>query len=322
MTDATTPVSKVLVLEGQDDAAERIKSFCDRQALVALKSQAYNVMAVLRSNVDLGGILLWEHYGGRGDGLGLALEIHRVRPELPILLRRDAADAPPLSPRDRRIVHAEFTLDALDDLKPVVDAAIFSRVYPNALVRGIAEITTAALQSQFRDVQIECEAPTIVRDRLIHGELFSLIPLETPWCRGYMMMQVEERPLMALVRSHKTYLDEDEAETDFREINHLLGEVTNLTWGAFKNRFVVSAPRTTHLTQVPIIVNHFHRYISFGAEDPQLCFRYTMTDREHPNDPLVLSQRFVFNLSWSPEDFAESEASVDDLVDAGELELF
>jgi hypothetical protein len=30
----------------------------------------------------------------------------------------------------------------------------------------------------------------------------------------------------------------------------------------------------------------------------------------------------VFNLNWSPEDFLESEVSVDNLVDSGELELF
>jgi hypothetical protein len=35
-----------------------------------------------------------------------------------------------------------------------------------------------------------------------------------------------------------------------------------------------------------------------------------------------LYQRFIFNLSWSPEDFKEIAQDVDELVDSGELELF
>jgi hypothetical protein len=46
------------------------------------------------------------------------------------------------------------------------------------------------------------EAPTIVRDRLIYGEVYSLIPLEAAWCRGYMMLQIEERSLRRL-QSHQ-----------------------------------------------------------------------------------------------------------------------
>jgi len=35
-----------------------------------------------------------------------------------------------------------------------------------------------------------------------------------------------------------------------------------------------------------------------------------------------LYQRFIFNLSWSPEDFKEIKHDVEELVDSGELELF
>jgi len=36
----------------------------------------------------------------------------------------------------------------------------------------------------------------------------------------------------------------------------------------------------------------------------------------------VFDQRFIFNLSWSPEDFREGTGDVDALVEAGELDLF
>jgi len=78
-----------------------------------------------------------------------------------------------------------------------------------------------------------------------------------------------------------------------------------------------------HLAQVPIVINHMHRYISFGSENPQLCFKCVLRDAENPTfAPLVIYQRFVFNLNWSPEDFHENDPSLDSLVASGELELF
>jgi hypothetical protein len=77
------------------------------------------------------------------------------------------------------------------------------------------------------------------------------------------------------------------------------------------------------VSQVPLIINHLHRYISFGSEKPQLCFKYTLHDAENSDrQSLIIYQRFIFNLNWAPEEFAENEASVEDLFEMGELELF
>lgn len=67
--------------------------------------------------------------------------------------------------------------------------------------------------------------------------------------------------------------------------------------------------------------NHKHKYISFGTENPQLCFLYTLTD-ENSGRKVKLYQRFIFNLNWSPENFKEVAHEVEALVDSGELELF
>jgi Chemotaxis phosphatase CheX len=303
MVEKAELVSKVLVLEESQDCAMRIKAFCDTNSLVGVKAQLENVMGVLKSNVDLGAIFLCEGYGGADGGVTLAREIHEVRPELPVFLRCQA-----------------YSIENIDKLGPVVNETIFSLVYPNALVRGITEITKAALESQFKDMDVTSEAPYIVRDRIIYGELFTLIPLESNWCRGYMMLQTEEQPLVRFVESGKTHITTE--MVNFRDINHVLGEVTNLVWGSFKNRFIAYEPIEGRASQVPIIVNHLHRYISFGSEDPQLCFKYTLSDKSGDGPNLVLYQRFVFNLSWSPDKFKENEALVEDLFDSGELELF
>ena len=109
-----------------------------------------------------------------------------------------------------------------------------------------------------------------------------------------------------------------------QKYHQTLGEVTNLVWGAFKARYIAEGDKRGQFqTQVPIIINHHQKYISFGSEDPQLCFRYTLTDNtDEDKPPIHVYQRFVFNLNWSPEDFKEVQTSCEELVESGELELF
>jgi hypothetical protein len=322
MVDQAELISKVLVLDDDDHAQQRVKQFCDASKLVCVKANASNVLSVLKTNVDLGAIFLSETYRVDDEpALAFAEEIHTIRPELPIFLRREAfGNLDDLDDRQRRLFTAGYTLGDMDAIKSVLDETIFSLVYPNALVRGITEITKSALESQFKNVEVLTEAPYIVRDRIIYGELYTLIPLESNWCRGYMMLQTAEKPIVTFVEQGHTHIVAD--YVDFRDINHVMGEVTNLVWGAFKNRFVSGEQLPGRQSQVPIIVNHQHRYISFGSEDPQLCFKYTLLDPDGKAAPLVLYQRFIFNLSWAPEKFKENEAIAEDLFDSGELELF
>ena len=323
MNDAVDLVSKVLVLDSDPSCYEQIKTFCDANHLVGLKVQPDNVMSVLRSNVDLGGILLSENYDGRPQGgLQMANRIHSIRAELPIFLRRESSNTlDDISPTDRKAISAAYTLDTIASLQNVIGEYIFSLSYPNVLVRGITEITLAALQSQFKGLTVEVAAPYIVRDRLIYGEIFTLIPIESSWCRGYMMLQTEEIALLDLVKADRTHINPEEG-FDFRNLNGVLGEVTNLVWGAFKNRYMSDNARSAHLSQVPIVINHLHRYISFGSDNPQLCFQYVLRDPSDTSRIVKIHQRFVFNLSWSPEDFSENTQTLDALVDSGELELF
>ena len=316
-------VSKVLVLDGDAASHDALRDFCRDNDLVAHTVPADRLDALLRAKVDLGAVLLWEGWGGsRGAALAVAREIHRLRPELPLFLRcADAACGDALDEADRRLFRACFSTARLDLLREAIGAALFTRVYPGALVRGITELTRAAIEGQFRHLAVSHEAPCLVRDRVIYGELFSLIPLESAWCRGYMMLQAAEAQVLDFVRRDSFGFPTDAA--DFREINNLLGETTNLVWGAFKNRFIQQAPDSSRLTQVPIIVNHLHRYISFGSEDPLLCVKYRLADRRDPQrGGIDLYQWFAFSLAWTPDKFEECLPSAQSLCAAGELELF
>jgi hypothetical protein len=315
-----TLVSKILVLDNNPTHARRIKTFCAEHHLVPLKVRRGSVMSVLRTNIDLGGILFSEDYGGSPEETTrTALEIHAARPELPIIIRRETqATLTGLSDKVQQVFCGAYVASDMGALGKVIEEYIFCLMYPNALLRGIAEIIQTVLTSQFKKLTISMGTPYIVHDRVIFGELFSLIQLESAWCRGYMMLQSEEAPLLALIGRDGA----PDSVANFRRVNDLLSEMTNLIWGAFKNRYI-SDERTSSAghVQIPLIVNHKHKYISFGTENPQLCFRFTLTDAISGHSS-TLDARFIFNLNWSPEDFKEITHDVAELVDSGELELF
>jgi hypothetical protein len=317
---STSVSSKVLVLDDGIEQAHVIKAFCDENNLVALKVSKNSLMSVLQSNIDLGAILYSEEYGDSPeDNAEIALEIHRHRPELPIILRRESgATLDDIAGSVRHAFCAAYVSSDMESLRKVIDEYLFSLVYPNALVRGISEITVTVLASQFKSQAIFLDTPYIVRDRVIFGEVFSLIPLESSWCRGYMMLQTEEEPILEMLGRYNP----SDADTNFRAVNSLLGEITNLIWGSFKNRYIGDATASSgSQIQVPLVVNHKHKYISFGTENPKLCFLYTLVD-ENTGRTVKLYQRFIFNLNWSPEDFREITHDVAELVDSGELEMF
>ncbi|MDO9104966.1 MAG: chemotaxis protein CheX [Methylovulum sp.] len=323
MSDESQLVCKVLVIDTSPEYFDQIKQFCDQNGLIGLRVLSPNIMAILSSNVDLGAILLAEdYYDSLDDVMVLAQQINIARPELPIVLRRTLPSHFDSQPEQlRKLFCATYTIDDMTPLRKVIDEYIFSIVYPNALVRGISEISISTLASQFQHLTISTETPYIVRDRIIFGELFSLIQLESSWCRGYMMLQTEEGAILDVLRTDDD-LNVGDGSATFRTVNSILGEVTNVIWGAFKNRFIANDDLGIRSTsQVPIVINHQHKYISFGSENPQLCFKYTLSD-ERNSHFISIYQWFVFNLYWSPDDFKEIQTSVDDFIDLGELELF
>jgi hypothetical protein len=317
------PVSKVLVLDDASSSLEIIKSFCDANNLIGLRVNKHNLMYVLEKNIDLGAILYSEEYGGGlEENRAIALKIRSLRPELPIILRRKSqATLSDLNPDLREIFCAAYTVDDMSTLRGIIDEYIFSFIYPNALVRGVTEILDGVFSGLFPSMGINWESsPYLVRDRIIFGEVFSLISLESNWCRGYLMLQTEEEFLEAVLSDSNG--DTSIEKIGFRRLNNFLAEITNLIWGAFKSRYIGDdLVSQAHRTQVPLIVNHKNKYLSFGSEDPQLCFRCVLTNQQ-THHQFTFLVRFVFNLNWSPEYFKECTTDLEGLVENGELEMF
>lgn len=321
MTETTSLAAKVLLLDHDPAQYQALLDFCDRVGLLALPRTAVDAVATLGQHKDLGGVLLADDLPCEaGDALTLAAAIRKQRPELPIFLRRSGSR--PLTDAEQTLVYSAWDSGDFDTLQSAVQRAIFTLRYPKPLIEGVVALTCEAMQAMFPHAAVRAEEPYVVHDRIIFGQVSTLIALESTWCRGYMMLQTEEHALRQGLLQGFGY-EGVGGDLNFRELNHVLGETTNLIWGAFKNRYIPPKAFTSQQTQVPIVINHEHKYISFGSQDPQLCVRYLLSDPRRPGlPPLTIVQRLIFNLHWSPEEFAEFAAPAAESHSTGELELF
>ncbi|WP_322048560.1 chemotaxis protein CheX [Paraburkholderia sp. J67] len=324
------PVSKILLLENDTARADAIEAFGAAHHLVCVPVRRDALAAALQTHYDLGGVLLGEDFGGSFEAAAaVAIALEAERPELPIVLRRASRDEA-LPEALLRVPRANWYEDEPHTLHAALDAHVFSHEYPDPLVDGITDMTFGRLRGLFPDLEVNWDAPSVVRDRIIFGEVLTLIPIETAWCRGWLLMQTEEMPLIELLPPRA---GRDEA-SDFRDVNGVLGELTNLVWGAFRNRYLGNANNADEAgtggvgraqVQVPLLINHRRRYLSFGSDNPQLCIKYRLTCPTTGRE-VVIDQRFVFSLGWSREGFdetaAQAAAAAEEEQASGELELF
>jgi len=331
MSEQTKIVSKVLVHEFEAISLTLLKDVCIENNLVGLRvcsgQKSVGIAAVsdefhevLRSNLDLGAIFLTEAADQNGvTGLDLCVSIHRTRPELPIFLRRVTARE--LSDEVKQSIAGCYENNNIQQLHDLVSEYLSGMYYPLELAQGIQDITVKVFEDLIEGVRVRRDNPHLVKDQLIYGELFSLIPLESDWCRGYMMLQTTENEMIDLLRSEKTTIKTKRPSRG--DINSILGEATNLIWGKVKSCYFTNVDTmVSNKIHVPIITNHAQRHISFGSIEPQLCFKYVLKDPEHQFASVIIHQRLIFNLVWAPEKFAENDKIVEHLVEGGDLEVF
>ncbi len=331
MSETTKIVSKVLIHEFETVALTVLKDVCIENNLVGLKvstgdnsvglkDSSNDIHEILASNVELGAIFLTESEDCNGvSGLDLCVKIHQERPELPIFLRRIKGNE--LSGAVQEAVTGFYDTNNIHKLNELINEYICSMYYPIELAQGFQEISNKVFEDLIPGSQVRCDYPYLVKDQIIYGELFSLIPLESDWCRGYMMLQTTENEILDLIRSDRTAIHSTRPSR--YEINSILNEATNMIWGSVKSRYFTNVDTNAeNRTHVPIIVNHSQKHISFGSTEPQLCFKYTVHDPEHKFQDFTLHQRLIFNLNWSPEKFADSDKIIEEFVDGGELEFF
>ena len=324
MTVAEAKVtSNILICEADATAEATLKTFCEDNGLVTMRvTDAKALPTVLESDIDMGGILISAEFGG-GEGLKLAELAKKTRPALPVFFRlANQGDVVSL-PTHVAALAGSYHLNDLSDLQEMVDKFIFNTWYQERLIRRIQDISLIILNNQFFNTAVVCESPYLIMDNRIYGEVMSLIPIECEWCRGFMLVQGEEESIDQAIQAGNTFIRKTDYGEDFRPVGHILGEISNMVWGAMKNELFTCAPDPTNCAQVPTIISHSHNLISFGTDMPQLCFQYTLypDDKELPK--ITIFEKFIFNLSWMPEKFkAVAEPGTELSDEDREVELF
>jgi len=316
-----TIFSKILVYEEDEKHAQALKAMFQESNLTAFKP--VKVLEALTSSVDFGGVFLCQpKESGNQEYMEMLQKIREMNSEIPIFFRINDQDF--LENEGKQI--AEFCTviyhkNDITKLKDGIERYLFSHEYPNAFIRGVREFTESSLSSCTQGVNISCSLPYLVKDNMSNGGLISVIYLESTWCRGYMMLQADNVELMRLIKEKKTYqLPENLSAKD---LNSLLSEFTNMIWGEFRNKFIPEDEAdvdTVHKIEIPIVINYAERYASFGSGVNQLCFQYTLDDVDKKMAPISIYQKFVFNLTWSPEKFREPSEEINDLLEQGSIE--
>jgi len=314
--------SKVLVYEVDPSQMDSLRVFFNGHDIIGLRAESSEgLLRILRENIDLGAIFLCEEPDYKGvTGLDLASQLHSIRAELPIFIRRDKKnDEAPMSPEMKRICTADYKTGDFVSLGELVNRHIFSRYYPNQVTQVIEESTIESLQEIIGGSRITCSSPYLIRDRVLYGQVASLMRLDSYWCRGYMILQAEEPDIYKLIAGSKTPLCAKDAGVD--GINAILSELTNATWGKLKGRILDSGSKEVveYKADIPVVISHSRSYLGLGCNEPLLAFKYEVDIPGDQFEVMTFYQAFAFHLLWKPERIEEKEATLKEFVDSGEL---
>ena len=315
-------ISKVLVHESDPEHSGYLKEFFYEKKLVGLK--ANNVLEALDLNIDLGAVFLCEDPKYRPRTLEILHTIHQRRRELPVFLRIENSLPSSVHAHLAELSTGIYKKGEVGKLEEWIQRYLFQSEYPVPFAQGIQQITLSALQSCLPGVQVTCPFPPyLVRDRLMFGELFSLIPLESQWYRGFLILQTNTAQMSALIQSGKTIQPAHDA-TKYN-LNNLISEITNMIWGGIKNQFDIPITGTSsrrHRTEIPIVLNYQENYLSLGSLKPQLCFHFQLQEEDPQMEPISFYQKLIFNLEWVPEHFKNSVEDFSSALNQGSIELF
>ncbi len=324
MADEQHLYSKVLVQEHDPEALEQLKCFCEENHLIGLRDRSEDILEIIQDNLNLGAIFLAMPPNADTEAaLAIARVINHYQHAVPVFLRvPEDFDSSELPDELNQLIAGTYRLSELEKLKDLVLSHVFCMHYPTTLVQGFEEVTEKALLSAFKNAELSKGTPCVLKDNTIYGEILSLIELESSWCRGYMMIQTDKPGILSAIKKERTALPPQDA--DVRGIDTMISELTNLIWGGIKARFFTENKQehTLYRIQIPVVVNHTDKYVTFGSDKPQLCLEYQLRDKDNQEFIITIFQRFIFNIEWSPELFSESENTINEMVDTGELELF
>ncbi len=317
--------SKVLIHDVNQWHLDALRGFCESHDLVGLVAEDTDcIRDVLDLNIDLGAIFLCDEPDKHGrTGQQVATDIHNERAELPVFLRRAEGEAAPEDTGAGRSFAwaGSYAAGETERLEELIRRYIFSRYYPTKVIKDIIEQTTGVIRSTLARVDVQCASPFLISDKIVDGEVMSLMRIESEWCRGYMMLESEEACIASLINGDRLNAPGNLGElSDYQRIHSTMSELTNSVWGKLKVCFLTYATKNlTYRSEVPCVINYKRNFLTFGSDEPTLCFRYEISDWDKQLDPVYIHQKFAFHLKWAPEKRQQDPEKLQGLINSGKV---
>ena len=228
---------------------------------------------ILNANIELGAIFISQtDESSRNQNYSLLRGLHFQRAELPIFYRMGTSEEVEKLPQElKSLCGFVYSKDEMSRLDNAISKHIFSPFYPLSLIQHFQKITCEAITGLITQVDVDISVPYLVHDKIIYGQICSLIRLESDWCNGYMMLQAPEQDLIGSVTAGRTPLQP--ASITFRSAHDVLGELTNLIWGQIKANILDAHDQGKKglVAELPLILNENRNYITFFNTDHKLC---------------------------------------------------
>lgn len=311
----------MLVFDHYPEHQRALRALFDRHNLqgIVVDSEK-SLFETLAANIELGAIFLSQGDKKGSDTFSILRNVHFQRAELPIFFRLSSSiNSDRIPPDVADLCTFTYRAENIEPLESAINRRIFSPFYPLTLIRHFQKISQDAVCGLISGVDVKLSPPYLVHDKIIYGQICSLIRLESDWCNGYMMLQAPEKQLIQSVTSGRTPLRS--SSINFRSAHDVLGELTNLIWGQIKANILDAHDRGKQglVAELPLIINENRKYLTFGSADPTLCLEYAVHEESTNEKLLEIHQKFLFTMTWRPRSYLENSAEVEDILTQGDL---
>lgn len=318
----------ILVYDTDDDALNLIKAIAAEGNIVVPKKSAIDILTLIQNTdldaTDICAIFLTEDQDENGlCGFDIAKEIHRARSNVPIFMRlRNGGSINDLNISQRQLIAGCYCTSEPEQLKNYTDKFLYGFYFPTKLVDIFTSAGTSVLNSTFKGCEVREAKPFLVYDHFINTEYTSILPVQFSFGNGVLTLLIKEDDAVALIDNGHTSLNKDQVNND--HLNQLISEVMNLYWGKVRRSAEVTygSEQERSPVNIPIVVNHKKKYINFGNNTPQLCFRYVLLRDASTLDPIIVEFKMMFNSVLRPKDFPEKVTSENIIEDGSFFEFF
>jgi hypothetical protein len=304
----------ILVYDNDDEAVNLIETLSSEGKIETSEQDGISILESIAlsdlTQSDICAVFLSENFDSDGlTGFHIAAKIHRLRSNIPIFMRLDGQRTINDIPTEHRqlITGCYNTCDPAQ-LKKITDSFLYGYFFPNRLVDILLDAGLFTLKSAIKHCEIRPSRPFLIYDYTLAAEFTSILPIQLPFGNGSLTFSINENDALTLIKNEHTSLQKDQFSID--HCNQLISEITNQFWGKVRRMCapVYGRDQLRSPVYIPLVVNHKMKYINFGNNTPQLCFRYLLIRDHLIPEGISVGFKIIFNSILRPNDFCELRA--------------